>query len=431
MPQASPSKTLGAVTPADFEKLAHLRKMKALALGLLILMALVFVVSFSLQDRFPWLGYVRAASEGGMVGAIADWFAVTAIFRYPLGIKIPHTNIVATKKDEIGQGLGTFIEDNFLSDEVVHEKLSTISGARLVGSWLTTPGNAPRVGDAVANIGLGAITVLDDNDVRELIEGLTRRHLIDPVWGPTLSRGAESFLAGGHHEALIDLAADRLALWLENNPQAFDKIVSGQLPSWVPSMLDRFIDNRAHHEAVRFVRAVRADRQHSVRGTINTFLRELANDLANKPALIEQVEQVKHEIFDSPRVRSLTESTWQAAKRALTESLSDPESEIRVRINRAAEDFGRRLLGDPTLQYKIDVWVMGIAEHLVRTYRHDISNVVSETVQRWDAREAAEKIELQVGKDLQFIRINGTVVGSLAGLVIFTIAQNLIHPLFN
>ncbi|MEB4614516.1 DUF445 domain-containing protein [Leucobacter sp. M11] len=430
MPQASPSKTLGAVTPADFEKLAQLRKMKALALGLLILMAIIFIFSFSLQERYEWLAYVRAASEGGMVGAIADWFAVTALFRYPLGIKIPHTNIVATKKDEIGAGLGTFIEDNFLSQEVVHEKLSTISGARLVGTWLTTAGNAPRVGDAIANIGLGAITVLDDEDVRELIEGLTRRHLIDPVWGPTLSRGATSFLDGGHHEALIDLAADRLGQWLENNPQAFDKIVSGQLPSWVPSMLDRFIDNRAHHEAVRFVRAVRDDAQHPVRGTIGTFLRELATDLQHKQSLIDQVEAVKHDIFDSPRVRSLTESTWQAAKHALTDSLTDPTSELRVRIDRAAEDFGRRLLGDTTLQYKIDVWVMGVAEHLVGTYRHDIANVVAETVQRWDAREAAEKIELQVGKDLQFIRINGTVVGSLAGLVIFTIAHNLVSPLF-
>lgn len=431
MPQASSARTLGAVTPADFERLAQLRKMKALALGLLLFMAVVFVFSFAFQDRIPWLSYVRAASEGGMVGAIADWFAVTALFRYPLGLKIPHTNIIAARKDEIGSGLGVFIDDNFLSDEVVHDKLSTISGARIAGTWLTEPGNAARVGDAAANAALGAITVLDDSDVRELIEGLSRKHLIEPVWGPTMSRGAAAFLDGGHHEALIDLAAERLEEWLAANPQAFDRIVSGQLPSWVPSLVDRFVDNRVHSEVVRFARAVREDRAHPFRVAANTFLRELAEDLGSKPELIEQVERVKHEIFDSPRVRQIAESTWQTAKRVLTDSLRDGESEIRVRLARAIEDFGRRLLDDPTLQFKLDLWVMGVAQHLVSTYRHDIASVVVETVQRWDAREAAEKIELQVGKDLQFIRINGTVVGSLAGLTIFAIAHNLILPLLS
>lgn len=422
-------RTLGAVTPADFERLSQLRRMKGIALGLLAFMALVFVVSFALQDRFPWLSFVRAASEGGMVGALADWFAVTALFRYPLGVKIPHTNLISNKKDEIGDGLGSFIEENFLADDVVHHKLSEISGARMAGDWLQKRENAIHVSEFVGVAGLGALTVLDDGDVRELIEGLVRRHIIDPEWGPTLGRAADSFLEGGHHEPLIDIAAEQLEEWLLAHPQAFDHIASSQLPSWVPSVVDRFIDGRLHAEAVRFAHNVAADREHPFRKATGRFLADLARDLQQDENLQAQLESFKHEVFDSPRLRALAASTWEAARGVLVEMLEDPGSELRMRITTAVQDFGRRLLEDSTLQYKIDVWVMNAVEHLIHTYRHDLASVITDTVQRWDAREAAEKIELQVGRDLQFIRINGTVVGSLAGLAIYSFATLVISPL--
>ena len=403
--------------------------MQAIALGLLLAMAVVFVVSFALQDQVPWLAYVRAASEGGMVGAVADWFAVTALFRRPLGLPIPHTNLISHKKDEIGAGLGSFVEENFLSDEVVHEKLSQISGARLAGEWLGQEKHARSVADAVASVGLGALTVLNDSDVQELIEALVRKHVIEPSWGPTLGRATESFVAGGHHEALLDIAADHLGDWLEANPRASDKVVTSRLPSWVPSVVDRFIDDRLHSEAVRFARQIRTEQDHPFRLAVGQFLQDLARDLGEKQSLNEQLESYKREVFDSPRVRALAASTWSTARGALVEMLQDPGSELRSRIARATQDFGHKLEQDPTLQYKVDVWVMGVAEHLVRTYRADLSGVIVETVQRWDAQEAAEKIELQIGKDLQFIRINGTIVGSLAGLAIFTFAQLVILPL--
>lgn len=422
-------RTLGAVTPADFDRLHALRRMQGIAVGLLIFMAVLFVVAFILQERIPWFGYVRAAAEGGMVGALADWFAVTALFRHPLGIPIPHTNLIANKKDEIGEGLGSFIEENFLSDEVVHDKLSQISGARMAGSWLREPGNAQRVSDMAAGIGLGALTVLDDRDVQDLIESLVRRHVIDPEWGPLLGRATESFVTGGHHESLVDLAADRLELWLVQHPQAFDKVISSRLPQWMPSIVEKFVDQRLHTEAVKFLQNVSADQDHPARIAITKFLHDLSQDLQEQEALQAQLELFKREVFDSPRIRSLAASTWQTARAAIVEMLEDPESELRGRLTAAVSDFGRKLESDATLQYKIDVWVMKIVEYLVHTYRHDLAQVVSDTVQRWDAKDAAEKIELQVGKDLQFIRINGTVIGSLAGLTIFTIAELIIAPL--
>lgn len=427
-PTRSTRHTLGATTPADFARLAGLRRMQWIAVGLLVFMAVVFVVSFVLQGRYPWLGFVRAASEGGMVGALADWFAVTALFRHPLGIKIPHTNLISNKKDEIGEGLGAFIEENFLADDVVHEKLSEISGARIAGEWLADRGRAEHVNSLIAGAGLGALTVLDDRDVQELIEALTRKHVIEPEWGPLLGSALESFVVGGHEEALIDIAADRLETWLTEHPESFENLLSSRLPSWVPSVAQRFLDGRLHSEAVRFAHAVGVDPDHPARAALARFLHDLARDLQQQPALQAKLEAFKHEVFDSPRIRTLAASTWTAARAALVEMLEDPASELRVRLTLAIQDFGRRLLEDSTLQYKIDVWVMNVVEYLVHTYRHDLAQVVVDTVQRWDTREAAEKIELQIGKDLQFIRINGTVIGSLAGLAIYSVAVFAIAP---
>ncbi|NLA64550.1 MAG: DUF445 domain-containing protein [Leucobacter sp.] len=403
--------------------------MQGVALSLLLGMAVVFVVSFALQGQYPWLGYVRAASEGGMVGALADWFAVTALFRHPLGIKIPHTNLISNKKDEIGEGLGSFIEENFLADDVVHHKLSEISGARMAGTWLQEDDHAERLGEMIANAGLGALMVLDDNDVQELIEALARKHVIEPEWGPLMGRALDSFVTGNHHEALIDVAADRLAEWLEQHPESFDRMLSSRLPSWLPGIAQRFVDDRLHAETVRFAHSVREDRSHPLRIAIASFLADLSRDLGEKPQLQAQLEAFKHEVFDSPRIRSLAASTWVTARAALVDLLEQPDSELRTRLVLALQDFGHRLTADSTLQFKIDVWVMQVVEHLVRNYRHDLAKVVADTVQRWDAREAAEKIELQIGKDLQFIRINGTLVGSLAGLAIYTAATLIISPL--
>jgi uncharacterized membrane-anchored protein YjiN (DUF445 family) len=421
--------TLGAVTPDDFARLAGLRKMQAVAIGLLLAMAVVFVVSFAWQDQISWLSYVRAASEGGMVGALADWFAVTALFRHPLGIKIPHTNLISNKKDEIGAGLGSFIEENFLADDVVHDKLSEISGARMAGEWLQQPGNADRLSEMISNAALGALTVLHDDDVQELIESLVRAHVIDPEWGPMLGRSLDSLVSGDHHEALIEVAAERLGDWLEQHPEAFEHAVSSRLPTWLPSIAQRFVDDRLHAEAARVSQAVRVDPEHPLRIAVKSFLQDLARDLGEKPELQTQLEAFKQEMFDSPRIRSLVAQTWATARPALVEMLERPDSELRVRLTAAMQDFGRRLLGDRTLQFKIDLWVMQVVEHLVREYRHDLASVVTDTVQRWDASDAAAKIELQIGKDLQFIRINGTVVGALAGLAIYTFATLVISPL--
>jgi len=414
------------LSPSDAERLRALRRMKLIATGLFVLMAVIFIVAFTLQSRFAWLGYVRAAAEGGMVGALADWFAVTALFRHPLGLRIPHTAIIPNRKDEIGASLGEFVETNFLSDEVVAGKLGSIDIAGALGAWVAKPENARRVVGEASTAVRGLATMLDDETMRDAIEAVVRTHLIEPEWAPPIGRlGARILDSGGHHEA-VDLVIDRLDDWIAANPDAFGAVVSARLPSWLPSFVDRLVDDRVYTEVRRFIAEVRSDQQHKLRAAIDGYLAELVDRLQHDPATIAKLEAAKQHAFDDPRVRELAGSAWQAAKAAAVDALADPESELRLRAQAALADAGARLAADRELGAKVNTWLTDAAVHLVATYRHDIASVITDTVTAWDPSETTEKIELQVGKDLQFIRINGTVVGSLAGLAIFTVATALL-----
>jgi uncharacterized membrane-anchored protein YjiN (DUF445 family) len=422
-PLTPPVASTTLLSPRDLEKLAALRGMKRLATGLLVIMALIFVVAFALQERYEWLQYVRAAAEGGMVGALADWFAVTALFRHPLGLRIPHTAIIPTEKDRIGVTLGEFVETNFLSREVITTKLRSLGVSRVVGNWLSEPANASRLTSEAANAARGFLSLVDDDTMREVIEEIGRRQLIDPEWGPPLGRMAATFVEGGHQTQVVDLLVERLGDWLERNPDAFGQAVSERLPSWMPSFVDRVVDDRAHREAMKFVAAVRRDPQHQLRVAIDEYLRKLSTDLQHDPATMRKVEELKAQVFDSPQVRDLAAQAWNAARTALMSALDDSESALRVRLTQAATQFGQALLTDTTLGGKVDRWVEDAAGYLVETYRHDLGAIITDTVRGWDAADTSRKLEVEVGRDLQFIRINGTVVGSLAGLAIFTVAH--------
>ncbi|MFE1664013.1 DUF445 domain-containing protein [Microbacterium sp. P02] len=418
------------LSPADQERRRALSLMKTVALGALVFMAVLFVVAFTLQERYPWLDYVRAAAEGGMVGALADWFAVTALFRHPLGIPIPHTAIIPNRKDEIGRTLGEFVETNFLSEEVVRTKLDSLSIATSVGRWLTDPEpsaqgqtHAQRVVSEGATMATGVLNALSDDDVNGIIEDLARTHLIMPEWGPPLGGWLERIVASGAHHGAVDMAAENVAAWLEGNHAAFDGLVSRRLPTWVPSLAHRLVDDTIYNEAVRFVAAVRADPDHPARHAIDAYLERLADGLQHDPATIGRLEDSKIAVFDSPRVRELAAAAWNTAKTGLLTALADPDSGLRTRATAALVDVGGRLRTDAALQRRVDDWVGQGAVFLVSRYRHDIASIITDTVERWDPAETTEKIELMVGRDLQYIRLNGTIVGALAGLAIFTIAH--------
>ncbi|MFG6403519.1 DUF445 domain-containing protein [Microbacterium sp. P04] len=411
------------LSPADQERRRALQRMKAVALGALVLMAVVFAVAFVLQTRYPWLQWVRAAAEGGMVGALADWFAVTALFRRPLGLPIPHTAIIPRRKDEIGSSLGEFVETNFLSGQVVRERLESTPLAARLGAWLQQPAHAERVATEGATVATAVLNALSDDDVGDLIEDLAREHLIAPDWAPSLGGWLGKVVETGAHHGAVDLAADHISTWLADNPQTFDGLVSKRLPSWVPGMVVRLIDDTLYREAVSFVAAVRADDDHPARRAIDDYLARLSDSLQHDPETIGRLEDAKAAVFDSPRVRGLAAEAWETAKTGLLTALADPTSGLRVRAAAALVEVGDRLTTDAALQRRVDGWAIGAAVFLVERYRHDIASIITDTVQRWDPAETTEKIELMVGRDLQYIRLNGTIVGALAGVTIFTLAH--------
>jgi uncharacterized membrane-anchored protein YjiN (DUF445 family) len=407
----------------DAARLIALTRMKRLATGLLVVMALIFAVAFALEERYPGLAYVRAAAEGGMVGALADWFAVTALFRYPLGLRIPHTNIIANRKDEIGVSLGEFVEENFLSDAVVRGKLESIGIANRLAAWLEVPENAKRLTDEFSVAARGLLDLLDDDDIKDLIESVAREHLVKPEWGPSIGRVGERLVASGQQHAVVDVLLERAEDWLLMHPDAFERAVSSRLPSWMPVFVEKLVDERAFREAFGYLESVRSQPDHPLRLTIDRYLADLAHDLQYDADTIARAEALKMQLLDSPRLREFAGETWDSMKIALMEALGDPDSELRSGIRSTVRDIGRRVSGDPALGAKIDTWIADTLGGALSNYRHEIAGVISETVERWDATETADKIELQVGKDLQFIRINGTIVGALAGLAIFTVAQ--------
>ena len=421
-----PRTPMALLSPADQERLRALRMMKAIAVGALVFMAITFVIAFWLEGRHSWLGYVRAAAEGGMVGALADWFAVTALFRRPLGLPIPHTAIIPNRKDEIGRTLGEFVETNFLEASVVRTKLASTAIAQRAGEWLQQKPHAERVAAEGASIATGILKALSDDDVQSLITDLAREHLVDPQWGPPAGAWLEKIVDADAHRGAVDLAADTIAAWLEANASSFTGLVSRRLPGWVPKLAHRFVDDTVYHEAVKFVHAVQADPQHPARIAIDGYLGRLADNLQNDAVTQAKLENAKASIFDSPRVGALAAEAWNTAKAGLLSALADPQSGLRLRAAQAVQEIGERLTTDAALQRRVDTWVSDAAVFLVDRYRHDIASVITDTIERWDPAETTEKIELMVGRDLQYIRLNGTVVGALAGLAIYTIAHAII-----
>jgi uncharacterized membrane-anchored protein YjiN (DUF445 family) len=415
------------LSPADQERRRRLNRMKAVATGALVLMAVIFVIAFSLEDRYPWLGYVRAMAEAGMVGALADWFAVTALFRRPLGLPIPHTAIIPNRKDAIGSSLSEFVATNFLSEDVVREKLAGFSVARRIGEFLVKPGSAEQVTAELATAVRGISTVLSDDQVADLLESIARRKIAETKIGPPLGRIAAEVFSRGDHHPLVDFVVDRCYEWIRDNYTAVSRVVSQRAPSWSPRFLDGIVADRIYNEVLNFAEAVKIDPQHQLRGALDRFLGEFAQDLQTDPATIERAESIKDQIVSNTEVRSLAAGAWTSIKDALLQAAEDPNSQLRQSVTKALVSLGEKLTQDGPMAAKVDGWVADAAGYLARNHARSITGIIDETIARWDGEATSRKIELQVGRDLQFIRINGTVVGALAGLLIYTLAELLLR----
>lgn len=415
-----------ADSPEDAQKRHDLRRMKRVATSLLIGAAIVFVIAKIVEDdSAAWVGYIRAVAEAAMVGALADWFAVTALFRHPLRIPIPHTAIIPKRKDQIGRSLGDFVESNFLTTEVIEERLRGADIGRRAGEWLADADNATRAGEAVADVLRGGLEVLDDAEIQKGLEHLIESRVRATPVTPLLGKAIDLTVEGGHQQRLLDAVLVGIAGFLDDNEVTFRNRMYEESPWWVPEPVDDRVFAKIFDALGRFLDDVARNPTHEIRATVDKRVIDFAERLRDEPELLAKGEAFKEEMLDHPDVRNWIDSLWSEAKRGMISAADDPTSELRVRLVNSLHRLGQRLATEPELQEKIDVWVARALGYMVENYRAEVSDIIASTVAKWDGESTADKMELQVGRDLQFIRINGTIVGGLAGLVIHTVGELL------
>lgn len=420
----------GPSPETEARKRRELRNSKAFATMLLVIATLIYLVCRWLEadaagdGEAParWVGYVRAASEAGMVGALADWFAVTALFRHPLGIPIPHTAIVRRKKDQVGHSLAGFIGDNFLNPALVVDKVRSLQITERIGSWLVEPGSADKVSEHAGKFIGNALEAVDPADAEAVIKAAVVDKLSEPEWGPPAGRILEQLIEEGRTEPIIQQLSEWLHRKAQGSHDLIDSMVGERAPSWAPRFVNDMIGDRVHRELVEWTWNVQADPGHEARQALDRGLRKLARDLQEDPVTMARVEGIKEDLLGSDAVVAAPGAIWKSASESLIDGARDPESLLRRKIAEAAENYGHRLNGDAELRASIDDRIEKAATFLAENYAGEITSIISETVERWDADEASKKIELMVGRDLQFIRVNGTLVGSLAGLAIYTLS---------
>jgi uncharacterized membrane-anchored protein YjiN (DUF445 family) len=404
----------------ETEKKRRLDQMRRNATGLLVLAGVVFLIGHNLEEHYFWAGFVRAAAEAAMVGGIADWFAVTALFRYPLGIKIPHTAIVPNRKDRIGGSLGRFVERNFLSPEVLAARVRSAAVAERVADWLQRPDSAERLARHATD-GIAAMArSLDDREVESLIQRQIIGRIEEVEITPLAADVLELFLAGSRRQELLDGTLELIDRLLTENRDQLREHIEREIPWWIPAPIDEKIYQKIFSAAENALHDVRNDDDHPFRRRFDELVTSSVERLKTSPEIIAKGEALKAEFLASETVDNLTRRLWLDLKEKLLPEVGD-RSDLATPIEHAIMRFGRSLRADDVMLERVNGWVEGAVVRAAEEYRHEVAQIIENTVAKWDPEDTSRKIELQVGRDLQFIRINGTLVGGLVGLVIHTL----------
>ncbi len=414
------------ITPDDEVKRVRLVKMKRVATAMLVVVAVLFAVARYYESRFPWLSYVRAFAEAAMVGGIADWFAVTALFRHPMGIPIPHTAIVPSRKDRIGTALGNFVQRNFLTRDVIATKLSAMKLGERAAAWLSQPENSRRLSRHVARGLSGAANVMRDEDVQTLVDrGIVSRLRTVQV-APLVARAFELLTAGGRHQQLLDDALRLAARFLEENDAVIRERVKAESPWWVPGAVENRLGDKIVTGVEKTLIAVAADPDHPLRHRYDEAVERFVLSLRENPDVIARAEQIKLDLLAHPGVNEFSRGVWGDVKERLAnyaERLADDVEEEPDQVERWLTGLGQKVLADPELAAKVNGWVVELVTYAVEQAREEVAKLIASTVAAWDADATSRKIELQIGRDLQFIRINGTIVGGLVGVILHVISR--------
>ncbi|WP_239111843.1 DUF445 domain-containing protein [Phycicoccus sonneratiae] len=413
-----------APSPADDRRRAGLRRMRLVALSLLLLAAVVFLATLRLDDSGVW-GYVNTGAEAAMVGALADWFAVTALFRHPLGLPVPHTAIIPKRKNEIGRNLQEFVTENFLTEEIARERLAAAHVSERIGRWLGVASHRHRVLTEVVRVARAGLGRLDEDEVRTLVADFLVPRLVREPVSPIAGALLEGVVEESTHHGLVDLGLEQLHDWLRDNPGTYSEVLTTRAPWWTPPWLDERVIGWTYEQVLTWLREIRRDPRHPARLALDDLLRTLAHDLQHDPSVMERAESLKERLLTHPQAAETAVGLWRSFRAALETAMDDRDSYFHRRGDELLEHLGEHLVHDPEWSEMLEARLGEAVSFVVNTYGNELAEVISVTVERWDGREAAERIELHVGRDLQFIRINGTVVGALAGLGIHAVGQLL------
>jgi uncharacterized membrane-anchored protein YjiN (DUF445 family) len=424
MPAAAPATVAGHETTAVRARRLAIARRRATAL-LAAVTALFVVVTAVGVHGSTLLGYVQAGAEAAMVGGVADWFAVTALFRRPLGLPIPHTAIIVERKDQFAATLGQFVQENFLSGDVLADRLSSAGIVPRVAAGLTEKANADRLAGYAANMAVTVTGALRDEDVQRVLAAELARRLDAVEVAPLAGRLLRAVIAGGHHGDLFNLimrAADR---YLADHYTELREVFEAEAPRFVPATVYRRVFDRLQGRLRERLAAMAADPDDPTRRQFDEWLTGLPGRLETEPELRARGEELKRDILSSPVVRDWSSSLWQHVKDALRAQAADPDSELQRRLAEALVALGRRLESDQRLQEGLERIVESGARALADRYHDELAGLVTGTIERWDAEQTSTQLELLLGRDLQFIRINGTVVGAGVGIALHAIALAL------
>ncbi len=409
----------------DLEKKIQLRKYKMFATGLFVLMAVLFVVMTILEKKNPahWIGYIRAFSEAAMVGALADWFAVTALFNYPLGIKIPHTNLIENSKERIGDNLGNFVVENFLSPQNIRPYIQKIKISNFVGDWLSKERNQEILIKEVSNIILDILNKLDDVVVVTFIGKKAKEMSDDLKINQIIGNGLEYILDKKDHQRFITSLSKQIKDYVLNNQEMVKERVKSESYFLIPKFVDNGIAEKITKGLSTYFEEVELDENHSLRNEITQKLYSFSKEIQTEEKWVEEFRSIKNDFLKKEKIQQYSTDIWNSIKKSLSTELEENQSSLKNYIRKNLAELSQNLKTDEVLQNKIDHWVQATAYKYILKNTHQFGALISSTVGNWEGKELSAKMELEVGKDLQFIRVNGTIVGGLVGLIIYTISN--------
>ena len=409
----------------DVQKKQQLRQYKTLATGLFILMMMTFIAMTILQKQSQshWIGYIRAFSEAAMVGALADWFAVTALFNYPLGVKIPHTNLIENSKEKIGDNLGNFVVDNFLSPENIRPYIQKLKVSVYVGDWLSKERNQDVLINELSSIIKDIVNKLDDDAVVKFISGKAEEMTDSIKLNSIIGNGIEYLLSKNDHQKIITNLSAQVKGYILENQQMISERVGKESFFLIPKSIDNKIAEKITKGLSDYFLEVEQNANHPLRSEITNKILDFSQELKDEPKWKTEFESIKSDFLQSDKIKQYSSDIWQSLKSSLIKELSEEDSTLKSYVKKNIDEFVANLQNDEQFQNRIDGWVRLTAYKYILKNTQNFGELISTTVGNWEGKELSRKLELEVGKDLQFIRINGTLVGGLVGLLIYTIAN--------